>query len=211
MPRSGIQVVGIMLAALAVTRAWPQEAESQTTSPLNPEAAVISSVRVVHDRGAPAVEVLSTRPVVPTIHSLDSPPRLVIDLSNARLGPLHKRVPVLQENILTLRTEQYQKDPPVARITVDLLVPYGYTWDVAGNRLMVRLKPPAQENEGSNGDPNAANKQPPSQPPQVLSLTPSATPAVMPVSSGIGEVVLAGKRLAAGSSLTAGSDTAVLH
>ncbi|MGA8645972.1 MAG: AMIN domain-containing protein, partial [Candidatus Sulfotelmatobacter sp.] len=101
MPRSGIQVVGIMLAALAVTRAWPQEAESQTTSPLNPEAAVISSVRVVHDRGAPAVEVLSTRPVVPTIHSLDSPPRLVIDLSNARLGPLHKRVPVLQENILT--------------------------------------------------------------------------------------------------------------
>ncbi|MGC2020438.1 MAG: AMIN domain-containing protein [Candidatus Sulfotelmatobacter sp.] len=211
MPRSGIQVVGIMLAALAVTRAWPQEAESQTTSPLNPEAAVISSVRVVHDRGAPAVEVLSTRPVVPTIHSLDSPPRLVIDLSNARLGPLHKRIPVLQENILTLRTEQYQKDPPVARITVDLLVPYGYTWDVAGNRLMVRLKPPAQENEGSNGDPNAANKQPPSQPPQVLSLTPSATPAVMPVSSGIGEVVLAGKRLAAGSSLTAGSDTAVLH
>ncbi|MGC2189069.1 MAG: hypothetical protein WA607_11650, partial [Candidatus Sulfotelmatobacter sp.] len=81
MPRSGVQVVGIMLAALAATRAWPQEAESQKTSPLNPEAAVIRSVRVVHERGAPAVEVLSTRPVVPTIHSLDSPPRLVIDLS----------------------------------------------------------------------------------------------------------------------------------
>ena len=211
MPRSGIQVVAIMLAALAVTQAWPQDAESQKTSPLKPEAAVISSVRVVHERGVPAIEVLSTRPVVPTIHSLDSPPRLIIDLPNARMGPLHKRIPVLQEDILTLRTEQYQKDPPIARIMLDLLVPYGYTWDVAGNRLMVRLKPPAQPKEGPNGDPNAAGEKSPSQPPQVRSLTPAATPAVVPVSSGIGEVVLAGKRLAAGSSLTAGSDTAVLH
>ncbi|MGB0103404.1 MAG: AMIN domain-containing protein [Candidatus Sulfotelmatobacter sp.] len=211
MPRSGIQVVAIMLAALAVTQAWPQDAESQKTNPLNLGAAVISSVRVVHERGVPAVEVLSTRPVVPTIHSLDSPPRLIIDISDARLGPIHKRIPVLQENILTLRTEQYQKDPPIARIMLDLLVPYGYTWDVAGNRLMVRLKPPAQPKEGPNGDPNAASEKSPSQPPQVLSLTPAATPAVVPVSSGIGEVVLAGKRLAAGSSLTAGSETAVLH
>ena len=144
MPRSGIQVVAIMLAALAVTQAWPQDAESQKTNPLNLGAAVISSVRVVHERGVPAVEVLSTRPVVPTIHSLDSPPRLIIDISDARLGPIDKRIPVLQENILTLRTEQYQKDPPIARIMLDLLVPYGYTWDVAGTARWCGRKPPAQ-------------------------------------------------------------------
>jgi hypothetical protein len=200
-----------MLAALAATSAWSQVAGSPNANPPNPEAAVISSVRVVLERGVPAVEVLSNHPLVPTIHSLDSPPRLVIELSNARLGPLHKRIPVLQGNILTLRTEQYQKDPPGARIVLDLLVPYGYTWDGAGNRLMVRLKPPAESNEAITEDSNAASNESPSEPPQVLSLTPVATPAVVPVSNGIGEVVLAGKRFAAGSSLTAGSDTAVLH
>jgi hypothetical protein len=203
--------VGIMLAALAVARAWPQAPESQTRNPPNPEAALVSSVRVVHEGGVPVVEIVSTHPLVPAIQLLDSPPRLVIDLSNARLGQLHKRIPVLQENILTLRTEQYQKDPPIARVVLDLLVPYAYTWDAAGNRLMVRLKPRPDPNADPSEDANAASKKPPSQPPQVLSLTPSATPAVVPVSSGIGEVVLAGKRLAAGSSLTAGSDTAVLH
>lgn len=211
LPRPGIHVIGIMLAALAVTTAWPQDAGPRQNNPPNTEAAVISSVRMVHDRGVPAIEVLSSRPLVPTIRSLDSPPRLVIELSNARLGPLHKRIPVLQENILTLRTEQYQNNPPIARIVLDLLVPYGYTWDAAGNRLMVRLKAPADQKEAHNGDSNAASSNSPVQPPQVLSLTPTSTPAVVPVSTGIGEVVLAGKRLQAGSSLTAGSDTAVLH
>ncbi len=99
---------------------------------------------MVHERGVPVVEIVSTHPVEPTIRSLDSPPRLVIDLSNTRMGLQRKRIPVLQENILTIRTEQYQNNPPVTRIVLDLLVPYGYTWDVAGNRLMVRLKLPAE-------------------------------------------------------------------
>jgi hypothetical protein len=205
--RSGLQVVGILLAALMVTKAWSQNAESQKTSSTKAQAAVISSVRVVHDRGAPALEVVSTHPVVPAIRLLDSPPRLVIDLSNARVGLRRRRIPVQRENILTIRAEQYQIEPPVTRIVLDLLVPYGYTWDVAGNRLMVRLKPAGSPNE----DKDAVNAKSPVQLPQVLSLTPTATPAVVPVSSGVGEVELAGKRFPAGSSLTAGSDTAVLR
>ena len=132
---------------------------------------------------------------------LDSPPRLVMDLSNARMGLKRKRIPVLQENILTIRAEQYQIEPPVTRIVLDLLVPYGFTWDVAGNRLMVRLKAPE--------DPNTAKKTQ-FQPPKALSLLPAAATAVVPVTSGVGEVVVADKRFAAGSSLTAGSETAIL-
>jgi AMIN domain len=208
--RSAFQFIGtVLLAVLGFGRAWSQDAPDQKANPAKPEAAVLTSVRVVHERGVPAVEVVSTHPVVPTISMLDSPPRLVIDLSNARMGLLHKRIPVLKENILTIRAEQYQIEPPVTRIVLDLLVPYGYTWDVAGNRLMVRLKPPGDSN--TNDDANATRKKTPFQPPQVLSVTPADVPAVVPVTSGVGEVVLAGKRFSAGSALTAGSDTAVLH
>jgi len=207
LPRSGIQFVVIaLLVALVVEPGWSQHAGPQKTGSSKPEAAVVTGVRVVHERGVPAVEIVSTHPVVPSIQLLDSPPRLVIDLSNARMSLQHKRVPVLQENILTLRAEQYQIEPPVMRIVLDLLVPYGYTWDVAGNRLMVRLKPPGD----STTDANAAGKKSPFQASQVVSLTPVAAPAVVPVTGGVGEVVVADRRFAAGSSLTAGSDTAVL-
>jgi hypothetical protein len=208
--QSGIQLVGVaLLAALVVTKAPSQNAGDQKPSSPKPETAVVSSVRVVHERGVPALEVVSTHPIVPTIKLLDSPPRLVIDLSNTRMGLTRKRIPVLQENILTIRAEQYQIEPPITRIVLDLLVPYGYTWDVAGNRLMVRLKPPGGSKEDANEEASAARKSP-FQPPQALSLSPAA-PAFVPVTTGVGEVVLAGKRFAAGTSLTAGSETAVLQ
>jgi hypothetical protein len=203
LPRSGIQFVAVLLlAALVAPRSSSQNTGTQRTGPSKPEIAIVSSVRIVQERGVPALEVVSTRPVVPTIRVLDSPPRLVVDISNARTGLTRKRIPVLQENILTIRAEQYQIEPPVMRIVLDLLVPYGYTWDAAGNRLMVRLKPPE--------DPNAASKKSPFRPPQAVSLSPAAAPAVVPITSGVGEVVVADKRFAAGSSLTAGSDTTVL-
>lgn len=207
MPRSDTQLVcTVALAALLVPHAWPQQPAAagahRGAISAERETSIVNSVRVVHERGVPAIEVLSTHPVVPAIQSLDSPPRLVIELPNARLGLQQKRIPVLQENILTIRAEQYQKDPPVIRIVVDLLVPYAHSWDAAGNRLMVRLKPPE--------DPNASKKTQ-FQAPQVLAMTPAATPLAVPVSSGIGDVVLAGSRFPAGSSLTAGSETAVLR
>jgi hypothetical protein len=164
---------------------------------------LVTSVRIVHERGVPAVEILSSSPVIPEIQLLESPPRMVIDLPNSRLGLTQKRFPIQKDNILAIRVDQFQRNPPVTRIVLDLMAPYGYSWDGAGHRLMVRLKPA--------GDMNAEKKSSPFEPPTAPGLSLSKSPVVVPVTSGSGAAVTLGNRMASGSAVTAGSETAVLR
>jgi hypothetical protein len=161
--------------------------------------AAIKSFRIVQEKDGPAVEILSTKPLVPSIQAISDPPRLVIDLPNARLETQQKRISVQADQIRAIRADQFQQNPPVARVVVDLLAPRAYTWDAAGNRLVVHL--------GKN--PNQASSSP-FQPPTVPSLTPTPQPVVAAVRAA-GPLALAGNDAGTGSAITAGPDTAVLR
>ena len=165
---------------------------------------LIKNVRIVHERGVPSVEILSTGPVIPEVQAIDLPPRLVIDLPNTRMGVQQRRIQVQKDNILAIRVDQYQQKPPITRIVLDLKARYGYSWDGAGNRLMIRLKPPDNRTE---------NQKSPTQAPvsSNLAMSGAGEPSVVPVSAGSGSVMVAGRSIGAGSSVTAGSDTTVLQ
>jgi hypothetical protein len=161
--------------------------------------AAIKSFRIVQEKDGPAVEILSTKPLVPSIQAISDPPRLVIDLPNARLETQQKRISVQADQISTIRADQFQQNPPVARVVVDLLAPRAYTWDAAGNRLVVHLgKNPGQASSS------------PFQPPTVPSLTSAPQPVVTAVRAA-GPLALAGNDAGTGSAITAGPDTAVLR
>ncbi len=161
--------------------------------------AAIKSFRIIQEKDGSAVEILSTRPLVPAIHAIDNPDRLVIDLPNARLDTPEKLISVQAGQISGIRADQFQQNPPVARLVVDLLAPRAYTWDAAGNRLVVHL--------GKN--PNELNASP-FQAPTVPSLMPAPQPVVAAVRAA-GPLTLTENDASAGSSITAGADTAVLN
>ncbi len=112
---------------------------SKRSVPSVSKVAAVKSFRIVQEEDGSALEILSTRPLVPAIQAMSNPDRLVIDLPNARLDASEKRVSVQADQISAIRADQFQQNPPVARLVVDLLAPRAYTWDAAGNRLLVHL------------------------------------------------------------------------
>ncbi|HEX8816418.1 MAG TPA: AMIN domain-containing protein [Terriglobales bacterium] len=190
--RSGASAV-FLLTCVAVVCAWTQ------TAPQPPahSAAVVRSVKVIPESDGATVEILASQPISPSISKIQNPERLVIDLPNSVLSGIGKRVDFRSDQINGVRVSQFQNAPPVSRIVLDLAKQMNFTWDTSGNRLMVHTHAAVASADAI---------------PSVPALTPGAQPLAVPVNNGSnGALVLAGSRIAPGSSVTAGSDTAVLR
>ena len=187
MPRSYYQPIVSLLMVVGLTAAF----SSAQTTPAT-DVTRIRSVRVIAGADGPAIEIITTRPITPTITTLKGPSRLVIDLPDSLLMP-RKAIDFRSDQIEGIRANQFQNAPPISRVVVDLSQPIGYSWDAAGNRLMIRLKSLEQK--------IAPAPLPPSRPEIAMAAPGSAGATVQTVSRAEGQ----------GSSLTAGTDTAILH
>ena len=159
----------------------------------NAPVAIVHSVRPLSAADGPAIEIVSSRPLTPTIRKAENPPRLVIDFFNARLDLKKKRIPVGNAEIEDVQCDQFQQYPPITRIVIDLLQPLTYSWHADGNRLSIHLH-------------SAAASSPPKFPAGATSVQPSTA-----TSANLQNVTLDGNRVDAGSSVTAGSDAAIVQ
>jgi phenylpyruvate tautomerase PptA (4-oxalocrotonate tautomerase family) len=160
--------------------------------------ALVKSYRIVQEKEGQAVEILSTKPLIPSVQAISDPDRLVIDLPNAKLDAQKKRIRVQADEITALRADQFQENPPVTRVVVDLREPRAYSWDSAGNRLVVHL-----------GKALGAKGSSPFEAPTVPSLTSSPQSAIASVRAA-GPLTLVGNETSSGSSVTAGAETAIV-
>jgi AMIN domain-containing protein len=195
LPAKLFALVSVVLVAYSL------QAQTSSKSSQSFVYPAIKSIRMIQAKDGPAVEILTTKPVIPAVQTIENPWRLVIDVPNARLD-IHKTRIAVQGNIISsLRANQFQENPPVARIVLDLKAPLTSTWKSAGNRLIVHL--------GQN--PSAEEKNPAPQQATEVSLT-TAPPPVIAASLRPGALVtLAGEGVVSGSSFTAGEDRAVLN
>ena len=197
------EALRLLALAMLALEALVLVAQTASKPAAKPPAAVhkiaaVKSFRLIQEKNGPAVEILSTQPLVPAIQLISDPTRLVIDLPNALLEAPQKRLSIQADQISALRANQFQLNPPVTRVVVDLLAPREYTWDAAGNRLVVHLGKPLTE----------ASHPPEPQP--VASLAPASQPVVKEVRAA-GPLAIVGDTGKVGASFTAGADTAVLR
>ena len=180
----------------------PVPASAPTAAAIAP--ASVKSVKVGHDKSGSVIEITNSRAIAPALQTLSNPPRLVIDLPNANLALKERFIVPKGGQFNEVHVDQFQESPPVTRVTVDLAEAKPYTWDAAGNRLTIRLKPPE--------DPAAKAVVPPAQPATVPTFSTPSMPAVVPVAAHpAGSAVIAGAKIGSGSSVTASTETAVLH
>ncbi|MGA7591412.1 MAG: AMIN domain-containing protein, partial [Candidatus Sulfotelmatobacter sp.] len=179
-----LAIVSLFLFSGSLEAGGALNQESHETPGGSQAPATIVHLKLLLDDGPPAIEIITTAPVTPTIRKLDGPLRLAIDLPNTNMSVSHKEVPVKGEDVSAVSLELSATNPPLVHVEVDLLKPMDYTWEGAGNRLLVRLRTIEAK---------------------------KVTPVAAPVETvDLGNVVPV-ERLASGASVTASSETTVLR
>ncbi len=147
------------------------------------ETAIFRKIEIVPRESGIEFSIQCSLPVAPQVRRLHAPERLVIDLPNTRVAAQPQPIRVDSPDVRAIRINQFQADPPVTRIVLDLVGAREYSLANEGSTLNLRV--------------------------QSEKLTPSITVARTPVAPA--GVLVSGSRVPEGSAVTAGADTATMR
>ena len=127
-----------------------------------------------------AIEITLSAPFVPEGTILSNPDRLVFDFPGFRLQSENRHIAVNNGPVRNMRTAQFQQDPPIARIVLDLKEPAHFTVNSVGNRVVIEIPTPSTTSasvDKAHGSSPLEKKEELSSP-----TTPSPTPITAPSS-----------------------------
>src|ERR1700722_20486243 len=149
--RAAARLAGFSLLALPlVLFANPQTqqpaiAESNNADSNNAFPATVQHVKLLLEKGNPALEIETTTPVTPQINKSNEGMRLVIDLPNTNMSVADKVVPIKNKDLSEMRLTLVGSTPPRVHVEVDFRMPLAYTWNATGNRLLITFREPGSK------------------------------------------------------------------
>lgn len=188
-----------MCAILLTGAAAPARSHrhAATARPATLQRITVNSAKAAKEKsGGVEISLELSRPITPRFSRLTEPDRLIVDLYQTEPPEQHSPIDVNQGGVRTVRASQFRNRPPITRVVVDMESALAYDWHPAGNRVIVHLQ------TGKSSDAVDSSK----------SAKASPVAGVPATSQGIsGSGGVAAGIPGGGSSLTAGSDTAVLQ
>ena len=169
-------------AILLICSATAQQMPATTTPSVN-SPVVLGDVQSSAAENGVEIRIPS-HGVTPHKMLMKDPDRIVLDFRGAQFGSGSQRVAVNQAGVLQVRISQFQTDPPVARVVIDLSKPLPSRLETAGDVLVLHV--------GGRSSAAAVSK-----PPVALS----------PVPAPVAEKPSAAKRTAAKAPIAASAPT----
>ncbi len=131
--QSSTDTLTLACPAAAATPAEPAPAATpavptptRSSAPESSEPVLVEKVSVRPQQGALRVDIEASGPLAYETRILSNPTRLVIDMPRSVLATRQRSVPVTHAQVAGLRMAQFQAEPPVTRVVIDLtdVIPY---------------------------------------------------------------------------------------
>jgi hypothetical protein len=118
--------------------------------------AMVKTVRASRAGEDLRVEITLSTAVKPSVETASHPDRILLDLPETVCSENTRDLEVHANGVRRVRASQHSRNPPVARVVLDLDHAHSYTLDTRGNRIILTVGPAETGRKASGGAPAAA-------------------------------------------------------